>query len=256
MLQQIAAGFGKFIQRQTRTCDTGEDRQHAGACGGFQNQVVTAKPRRLRNNGRERKRGRELLQAHAVFGTPRVRRRQTGEMFNHVEEGVRRGRLALHQRAVARKHQDLGHLSGLIGVFPDPGATGVICAESLFHGGTKGGSVDRPARFEQREEGFRSLHQLLGEACSRGQGRGFGLGCKLDGMGVSVHRQSPGLWVGPEPRAHSLTREGSPLPPCLSLFNGSAELRLGRGKLSPESGDDAVGAVAETLASLKDYLRA
>ncbi len=70
-----------------------------------------------------------------------------------------------------------------------------------------------------------SLNQVVGEARGFRAGRGLGLGRKRGGMGVSVHRQSPGLRVGPKPRAHSLAREGSPLPPCLSLFHGSADLR-------------------------------
>lgn len=75
----------------------------------------------------------------------------------------------------------------------------------------------------------------VGEVQGRAQGRGFGLGGEGSRMGVSDHRQSPGLRVGPEPRAHSLTREGSPLPPCLSRFHGIADLGLGSGKLSPKS---------------------
>ena len=179
-----------------------------------------------------------------------MRRGQSGKTFDHGEEGLGGAGLTLHQRAIARQQVDLGDLCGLVCIFPDPGTAGVTGTGSLLHRSAEGGSVDGLSRLEKGDEGSRSLDQVVGEA------RGLGKACKRDGMGVSVHRQSPRLRVGPKPRAHSLTREGSPLPPCLSLFNGSAELRLGRGKLSPESGDDAVGAVAETLASLKDYLRA
>ncbi len=149
-----------------------------------------------------------------------MRRGQSRETFDHGEEGLRRQCLTLHQRAVAREYKDLGDLGRLIGVFPDPGTTCVTGTASIFHRGAKCGGVDGPACLENGDEDFRSLHQVLGEAWGIRQGRGFGLGCKLDGMGVSVHRQSPGLRVGPEPRVHSLTREGSPLPPCLSLFHG------------------------------------
>ncbi|EEW56586.1 hypothetical protein SCH4B_4750 [Ruegeria sp. TrichCH4B] len=157
-----------------------------------------------------------MLQTDTVFGAPCLGRCQTGEAFDHGEEGLRRGCLSLHQRAVAREHQDLGDLGGLVGIFPDPGTAGVAGAEGIFHRGAQRGSVDGPAGLEQGDEGSRSLDQVVGEARSIRQGRG--LGRKRGGMGVSVHRQSPGLRVDPKPRAHSLTREGSTLPPCLSLF--------------------------------------
>ena len=148
VLHQGATGLGKLIQRQSRACDLCEYRQHAGARRGFQHQIVDAKPRCLRDDGRERQRGRELLHAHAVLRTPRVRRRQTGETFNHGEEGLRRGSLAMHQSAVARQHQDLGNLGHLVGIFPDPGTAGVAGTESLLHRGAQGGSVYGPARLE------------------------------------------------------------------------------------------------------------
>ena len=223
--QQGAARVGKLVQRKPCPCDPCEHRQHTGASGWLEHQIFGSKPRRLGHDGRKGQRGRELLQTHAVLRTPRVRRGQLGEALDHGEKGLRRACLALHQRSVAREHQDLSHLGSLIGVFPHPGTAGVAGAEGIFHCGAENGGVDGAARLEQRDKGSCSLHQVLGEARGLAQGRGFGLGGKLDGMGVSVHRQSPGLRVGPEPRAHSLTREGSPLPPCLSLFHGSADLR-------------------------------
>lgn len=74
-----------------------------------------------------------MLQTHAVFRTPRVRGGQTGETLDHGEESLRRGRLALHQRAIAGEHQDLRDFGGLIGVLPDPGAAGVTGSEGLLH---------------------------------------------------------------------------------------------------------------------------
>ncbi len=166
---------------------------------------------------------------------------------------MRRGRLPLHQRTVARKHEDLRDFCRFVGVLPDPGTTGVAGAKGIFHRGAQGCSVDGFAGLEQGDEGSRSLDQVVGEARDFRAGGGLGHGRKLDGMGVSVHRQSPGLRVGPKPRAHSLTREGSPLPPCLSLFHGIADFRSDSGNLSSETGDGSVGAVAEVLVGLTYY---
>jgi hypothetical protein len=114
-----------------------------------------------------------LLQADAIFRTPCVRGRQTGQPLDHGEEGLRRGRLALHQRAIAREHQDLRNLDGLVGVLPNPGAARVAGTEGLLHHGANSGGVIGFASLEQRDEGICSLHQVLSNACSLGQGRGL-----------------------------------------------------------------------------------
>ena len=54
MSQQGPAGVGEFIQRQASARNPGEDRQHAGASGWLEHQVVIPKPRRLRDDGRKR----------------------------------------------------------------------------------------------------------------------------------------------------------------------------------------------------------
>ena len=55
--QQGAAGLREFIQRETGSGDLGEDRQHAGAGGGLEHQVIDTEPSRLRDDGCQRQGG-------------------------------------------------------------------------------------------------------------------------------------------------------------------------------------------------------
>ena len=72
---------------------------------------------------------RELLELLAFLGAARVRRRERGELGQHVEQPRVRSRAGAHAGEVAAQEEQLRGLARLVGVLPDPGAFAVGGAE-------------------------------------------------------------------------------------------------------------------------------
>ena len=134
MRKNTGADRGELVQHQgamgpSAESAFGEYGQHAGAGGGFQDDVARADRGCGQCRECKRQRGGELLQLDLVLGTPRVRGLQGGDLPQHGKNPARSlGAIAgpfENGRTVLPDEQDNGGFRRLVGVFPDPGA-GVV----------------------------------------------------------------------------------------------------------------------------------
>ena len=158
---------GVLAERELR-----HDGQHAGARRGFEHHVAGPDHRGLQRGVGERQRRRELLIPELLLGAPRLGGLERRQGLQHAQHGGGAARtgagLAPHGAAVALEEQHQRRLGRLVGVLPEPGAVRVGGAEGPRHRLAQRAGIERPAGFEDRQQG-------AGRGQQRG-GRGPGLG--------------------------------------------------------------------------------
>jgi hypothetical protein len=191
-VEQSAAGFGEFVQRQLCACEFGEHRQQAGPCRGFQHQIGSRDRRGGRGGEAECDRCRELLKRLGFLRAPCLRRRQRRELAEHGEKSGGRSRAGTHGGAELAQEQNLRRLRGFVGELPIPGAGRIGSAEGRFHRRAQRVGVERVALGQRFHEGGRSLKKgrdgvgtgrrwKQRQGC-RGLGRGGSDGCHGEGL--------------------------------------------------------------------------
>ena len=173
--EQAGAGVGDLVQGEPRFRQLGEDRQQAGAGGGFEHQVGRGQHGRFGGDKAERDRRRELLEMLGFLGAAGLRRQPPGKAREHLEHRRGRAGAGAHRRAEFAQEQHLRRFERLVGVFPHPGAFGVGAAERGFHGRAQGAAVERAALPEQLREQGRGMDQarhLVGRGLRQEQREG------------------------------------------------------------------------------------
>ena len=194
MGQEMRARVGVFVEIQTARGPVahrafGYHRQHAGAGARLQHGIARPDGGGAERDIGQRQRRRELLQADLLLGALRVRRleRRDGvQHCQHVAGAVRPGPgLLAHGAPVTLHEQHDRGFGGLVGILPEPGALGIGGAEGARHGVPERPGIERPAGFQDRQQGPGGGKQGVrsGRRRAHGNGCGGGIGGKLRACG-------------------------------------------------------------------------
>ena len=126
------ASFGELVERERGSRDLGMDGKKSGARRRLEHDLSGAHLRGEAQEKAKAERRRELLELVAFLRTPRVRRQQGGEAFQHGKIAGGTGSLLQHARAIFAQEQNGGRFRGFVGVLPQPGA---VLIASLKRGG-------------------------------------------------------------------------------------------------------------------------